>query len=102
MIKMLTGDPFLLMGSSPNTSKANRERDSGESSMTGISTRNLGCLILLCLLVSLVLLTGFSRVVERHVLAWRIADSFEVGGLEEEDKELLIRTRAHGWEVLWL
>ena len=89
---MLTGEPFLLMGSSPNTSKASRERDSGESSMTGISTLNLGCFIRLSLLVSLVLLRGFSRVVERQVLAWRIADSFEVGGLEE-DKELRIATR---------
>ncbi|KAF4395904.1 hypothetical protein G4B88_028074 [Cannabis sativa] len=83
MIKMFTGEPFLLNGISPNTSKDNRERDSGESSMTGISTRNLGCFTLLSLLVSLVLLRGFSSVLERHVLAWRMADSFEVGGLEE-------------------
>lgn len=54
--------------------------------MTGISTRNLGCLSFLSLLVNLGLLRGFSRVVERQVLAWRIAASFEFGGIEE-DKE---------------
>lgn len=45
------------------------------------------------------LLSGFSRVVERQVLAWRMADSFEVGGLEE-DMELRILTRIHGRELL--
>lgn len=51
--------------------------------------------------MSLVLLRGFSSVLERHVLAWRMADSFEVGGLEE-GKELLIGTLIHGEEFLWL
>lgn len=69
MIKMLTLDPFLLMGRSRNTWKASWDRDSGESSMTGISIRNLGCLSFLSLLVSLRLLRGFSNVVERQVLA---------------------------------
>lgn len=68
-------------------SKANWERDWGESSKTGISRRNRGCFSLLSLLVSLVLLRGFSKLVERQVLAWRMAASFVVGGVEEEDKE---------------
>ena len=56
--------------------------------MTGISTRNFGCFCFLSLPVeSLGLLRGFSKVVEMQVLAWRMASSFEVGGVEEEDKE---------------
>lgn len=55
--------------------------------MTGISTRNLGCFSFLSLPTSLGLLRGFSKVVERQVLAWSMASSFEVAGLEEEDRE---------------
>lgn len=66
---MLTGEPFLFMGRSPKTWRASWDRDSGESSATGISIRNLGCLSFLSLLVSLRLLRGFSKVVVRHVLA---------------------------------
>ena len=99
---MLTGEPFLLIGNPLKTSKANWERDSGESSMTGISRRNLGCFVLLSLVVvSLVLLRGFSKVDERQALAWRMAASFEAGGAEEEeDKEQWIVMS--GWDFLCL
>lgn len=83
-ISIFTADPFLLMGMSPNKSRASWERKSGESSMTGISTRNLGCFSFLSLPASLGLLSGFSKVVERQVLAWRTASSLEVGGEGEE------------------
>lgn len=69
MIKILIGEPFLLRAMSPNISRASLETESGESSMTGISTRNLGCLSFLILPISLGLLRGFSKVVERDVLA---------------------------------
>lgn len=67
--KILMGEPFLLMGMSPKISRASWARESGESSMTGISTLNLGCLSFLILPISLGLLRGFSKVVERDVLA---------------------------------
>lgn len=56
--------------------------------MTGISSRNLGCFSFLIFPTSFGLLRGFSKVVERQVLAWRMASSFEVGGVEEEREEL--------------
>ena len=68
-IKILVGEPFLLIGKSPKKSRASWDSESGESSMTGISTRNLGCLSFLNLPISLGLLRGFSKVVERDVLA---------------------------------
>lgn len=52
--------------------------------MTGISTRNLGCLSFLSLPASLRLLRGFSKVVEREVFACEIASSLVVGGVGEE------------------
>lgn len=55
--------------------------------MTGFSIWNLGCFSFLSLPTSLGLLRGFSKVVERQVFAWRMASSFEVGGMEEEDSE---------------
>lgn len=86
-MRILTGEPFLLVGMSPKTSKASWESEAGESSMTGISTRNLGCFCFLSLPVSLGLLRGFSKVVERQVLAWRMASSLEVGGVEEDNED---------------
>lgn len=81
-------DPFRLIPRSRKTSKASWIRDSGESSITGISTLNLGCFCFLILPVSLGLLRGFCNVVERLVLAWRTASSFEEGGVgEEEERE---------------
>lgn len=91
IIRILTGEPFLLMGMSPKMSKASWESDSGESSITGISTWNLGCFCFLSFPASLGLLRGFSRVVERQVLAWRMASSFEVGGVEEDREEWMDR-----------
>lgn len=61
--------------------------DSGESSINGISTLNLGCFCFLILPVSLGLLSGFCKAVERLVLAWRMASSLEVGGEGEEELE---------------
>lgn len=86
-IKILMGEPFLLMGMSPKISRASWESESGESSMTGISTLNLGCFSFLTLPISLGLLMGFSKVVERDVLACSIASSFEMGGFGEESEE---------------
>lgn len=65
------------------------DRETGESSMTGISTLNLGCFCFFSLpaSLSLGLFRGFSKVVERQVLAWRMASSFEAGGVEEEDRD---------------
>lgn len=70
-IKNLTIESFLLMGisMSPKISRASLESESGESLMTGISTRNLGCFSFLIFPNSLVLLSGFSKAVERDVLA---------------------------------
>ena len=68
-IKILMGEPFLLMGMSPKKSRASWDSESGESSMTGISTLNLGCLSFLNLPISLGLFRGFSKVAERDVLA---------------------------------
>lgn len=59
--------------------------------MTGISTRNLGCFCFLSFPASLGLLRGFCKVVERQVLAWRMASSFEAGGLEGERDEVMNR-----------
>lgn len=84
MSRILTAEPFLLIGISSNMARASCEREEGESSMTGISTRNLGCFIFLSLPASLGLLRGFCKVVNRHVLAWRTASSLEVGGEGEE------------------
>ncbi|KAK4751608.1 hypothetical protein SAY87_005090 [Trapa incisa] len=81
----LTGGPFLLMDRSGKTLVASSESESIESSMIGISTRNLGCLSFLSLPDSFGLFRGFSRVAERQVLAWRMASSLEAGGLEEEE-----------------
>lgn len=39
--------------------------------------------------MSLTLLRGFSKVVERQVLAWWIAASFVVGGVEEAKEHLM-------------
>lgn len=83
----MTGEPFLLMGKSWKTSDASWDSDAGESSMTGISTRNLGCFSFLSLPTSLGLLRGFSKVDERQVLAWRMASSLEVGGVEEDRED---------------
>lgn len=66
---------------------ASAESESGESSMTGISTRNRGCLSFLSLPASFGLFRGFSKVAERQVLAWRMASSFEAGGFEEGREE---------------
>lgn len=89
-ITILTGKPFLLMGISPNTSRASWDSEVGESSTRGISTRNLGCFSFLSLPASLGLLIGFDRVVEREILAWRMASSLEVGGVEEEREDLMM------------
>lgn len=67
-IKILIGEPFLLMDMFPKISSASWESESGESSMIGISTLNLGCFSFLILPISLGLLMGFSKVVERDVL----------------------------------
>jgi hypothetical protein len=67
--KILMAELFLLMDKSPNISRASLESESGESSMTGISTRNLGCFSFFSLPISLVLLRGFSKAVESDVLA---------------------------------
>ena len=90
--RMLTGEPFLLMGRSLKKWRASWDRDSGESSATGISIRNRGCLSFLSLLVSLRLLRGFSKVVVRHVLACWMAASFEFGGVREQsgDRERVL------------
>ena len=81
-------DPFLLIWRSLKTSKASWMRDSEESSITGISTLNLGCFCFLVLPMGLGLLRGFCKVVKRLVLAWRTASSFEDGGVGEgEDRE---------------
>lgn len=70
-IKILMGESFLLTGMSmsPKISRARLESESGESSMTGISTWNLGCFSFLSLPNSLGLLSGFSKAAEREVLA---------------------------------
>lgn len=65
--------------------------------MTGISTRYLVCFSFLSLPASFGLFRGFSRVVERQVLAWRMASSLEVGGLEEDREQLRDKE-----EALWL
>lgn len=39
--------------------------------------------------MSLTLLRCFSKVVERQVLAWWIAASFVVGGVEEDKEQLM-------------
>lgn len=65
--------------------------------MTGISTRYLGCFSFLSLPASFGLFRGFSRVVERQVLAWRMASSLEVGGLEEDREQLRDKE-----EAFWL
>lgn len=86
MSKILTDDPFLLSRRSPKTSKASWVNDSRESSISGISTRNLGCFCFLILPVSLGLLRGFRKAVERLVLACRMASSLEFGGVGEEEE----------------
>lgn len=56
--------------------------------MSGISTWNLDCFSFLSLpAASLGLLRGFSREEERHVLAWRIASSLELGGKGGEERD---------------
>jgi len=65
----LTGEPFLLMGKSWKTSDASWDSDAGESSMTGISTRNLGCFSFLSFPTSFGLLRGFSKVGWKRI--WR-------------------------------
>lgn len=81
--------------------------------MTGISTRNLGCFSFFSLPTSLGLLRGFSKVDERQVLAWSMASSFEVGGVEEEREnwmEMGLRAATGGenatlercwWRIRW-
>ena len=66
--------------------------------MSGISTWNLGCFSFLSLPASLGLLSGFSKQVERHVFAWRMASSLEEGGIEEEREECIDR---EGILCLW-
>lgn len=80
------------MGKSRKTSRTSCDSDAGESSTTGISSRNLGCFSFLSLPTSLGLLRGFSKVDERQVLAWSMASSFEVGGVDE------VRTSGRIWD----
>lgn len=87
IIKTLTLEDLRLMGRSWKSWMARLERDSGESSATGISSRNRGCLGFLSLVVRRRLLRGLERVAERQVLACWMAASLEVGGVGEEDKE---------------
>lgn len=79
-------EPFLVTGRSAKTSKASWVSESGESSITGISTRYLGWLSFLSFLVGrgIGLLRGFLRVVERESFAWEMASSLVVGGSEQQ------------------
>lgn len=78
-------EPFLVMGKSAKTSKASWVSELGESSTTGISTRNLGWVSFLSFLVGMGigLLRGFLRVEERESFAWEMASSLLVGGREQ-------------------
>lgn len=92
------------MGKSKKTSQANFDSDSVDSWMTGISTRNLGCLFFLifCLEIEIGLLRDLCNAEDRQVLAWKIASSLELGGLNEDEEDCFVSFSRDKHEILEL